>query len=50
MSFLTFPDFNSTDWAVDNVPANQLANMILMGEGSADYTVWVTTFTVGYRF
>ncbi len=45
-----YEDFNSTDWAVDNVPANQLANMILMGEGSADYTVWVTTFTVGYRF
>ena len=45
-----FEDFESTDWAVDNVPANQLANMILMGEGSPDYQVWVTSFTVGYRF
>lgn len=45
-----YEHFNSTDWAVDNVPANQLANMILLGESSPDYTVWVTTFTVGYRF
>ena len=45
-----YENFESTDWAVDNVPVNQLANMILMGEGSPDYNVWVTSFTVGYRF
>jgi MtrB/PioB family decaheme-associated outer membrane protein len=45
-----FEDFESTDWAVDNVPANQLANVILLGEGSPDYQVWVTSFSVGYRF
>jgi len=43
-------DFQSTDWAVDNVPANQLANVILLGESSPEYRVWVTSFTVGYRF
>jgi MtrB/PioB family decaheme-associated outer membrane protein len=43
-------DFESTDWAVDDVPANQLANVILLGEGSPDYRVWVTSFSVGYRF
>lgn len=45
-----YEQFRSTDWAVDNAPANQLANVITLGEGSPDYSVWVTTFTVGYRF
>lgn len=45
-----YEDFESTDWALDNAPANQLANVITLGEGSQDYAVWVTTFTVAYRF
>jgi MtrB/PioB family decaheme-associated outer membrane protein len=45
-----FEDFESTDWAVDGVPANQMANVITLGEGSPDYQVWVTSFSVGYRF
>ncbi|MFO1495394.1 MAG: MtrB/PioB family decaheme-associated outer membrane protein [Lysobacterales bacterium] len=47
---VAWEDYASTDWAVDNAPANQLANVITLGEGSPDYNVVVTTFTVGYRF
>jgi MtrB/PioB family decaheme-associated outer membrane protein len=45
-----YEEFDSTDWAVDNAPPNQLANVITMGGSSPDYSVWVTTFSVGYRF
>lgn len=45
-----YEQFESTDWAVDNAPPNQLANVITMGGSSPDYDVWVTTFSVGYRF
>lgn len=45
-----YEDYASSDWALDNAPANQLANVITLGEGSQDYTVWVTSFTLGYRF
>lgn len=47
---VAYEDYESTDWAIDNVPANQLANVILLGESSPDYSVMVTTFTVAYRF
>ncbi len=45
-----YEQFDSTDWAVDNAPPNQMANVISMGGSSPDYDVWVTTFSVGYRF
>ena len=45
-----YEQFESTDWAVDNAPPNQMANVISMGGSSPDYEVWVTTFSVGYRF
>lgn len=45
-----YEDYASNDWAVDNAPANQLANVITLGNGSPDYEVWVTSFTVAYRF
>lgn len=47
---VAYEEFDSTDWAVDNAPPNQLANVITMGGSSPDYDVWVTTFSVGYRF
>ena len=45
-----YEQYESTDWAVDNAPPNQMANVISMGGSSPDYEVWVTTFSVGYRF
>ncbi|MCP5474814.1 MAG: MtrB/PioB family decaheme-associated outer membrane protein [Rhodanobacteraceae bacterium] len=45
-----YEDYAESDWAVDGVPPNQLANVITLGESSPDYSVWVTTFSVAYRF
>lgn len=45
-----YEDYASTDWAVDNVPANQLANVITLGEDSPDYNVWVASLSFVYRF
>ncbi|MFN9737981.1 MAG: MtrB/PioB family decaheme-associated outer membrane protein [Pseudomonadota bacterium] len=45
-----YEDYATTDWAVDNVPANQLANVILLGEDSPDYNVWVASLAFVYRF
>lgn len=42
--------FHSTDWALDGVDPDTLANVILLGEDSADYTVHVVTLAVRYRF
>jgi hypothetical protein len=42
--------FRSTDWAVDNVDPNTLANVITLGEDSPDYTVHVLTMSFVYRF
>ncbi len=42
--------FRSTDWAVDNVDPNTLANVITLGEDSPDYTVHVFTVSFVYRF
>lgn len=43
-------DYASADWALDGVPANQLANVILLGEDTPDYSLWVASFSVVYRF
>lgn len=45
-----YEDYASTDWAVDGVPANQLANVITLGEDSPDYNVWVASLSFVYRF
>jgi MtrB/PioB family decaheme-associated outer membrane protein len=45
-----YEDYASTDWAVDGVPANQLANVITLGEDSPDYSVWVASLSFVYRF
>jgi MtrB/PioB family decaheme-associated outer membrane protein len=45
-----YEDYAESDWAVDGVAPNQLANVITLGESSPDYSVWVTTFSVAYRF
>jgi MtrB/PioB family decaheme-associated outer membrane protein len=45
-----YEDYESTDWAVDGVPANQLANVITLGEDSPDYNVWVASASFVYRF
>jgi MtrB/PioB family decaheme-associated outer membrane protein len=42
--------FRSTDFALDTVEANQLANVILLGEESPDYDVNVVTLSLLYRF
>jgi len=42
--------FRSTDWAVDNVDPNTLANVITLGEDSPDYTVHALTISFVYRF
>lgn len=42
--------YDSTDWALDGVEANQLANVILFGEESPDYNVHVVTFSVIVNF
>lgn len=43
-------DYESSDWALDGVAANQLANVILLGESSPDYRVHVTALSLVYRF
>lgn len=42
--------FRSTDFALDGVEANQLANVILLGETSPNYEVNVITASLTYRF
>ncbi len=42
--------FRSTSFTVDGVEANQLANVILLGEDSPDYEVNVVTASFVYRF
>jgi MtrB/PioB family decaheme-associated outer membrane protein len=42
--------YRSTDWALDGVAANQLANVILMAEESPDYRAHVITLSLLYRF
>ncbi len=45
-----YEDYASSDWSVDGVPANQLANVITLGESSPDYNVWVASVSFVYRF
>jgi MtrB/PioB family decaheme-associated outer membrane protein len=47
---VAYEDYSSSDWAVDGVAPNQLANVVTLGESSPDYKVWVTSFSVAYRF
>lgn len=42
--------YRSTDWALDGVAADQLANVILMAEDSPDYRVHVVSMSLIYRF
>jgi MtrB/PioB family decaheme-associated outer membrane protein len=42
--------FHSSNFTLDDVAANQLANVILLGEGSPDYEVNVVTLSFVYRF
>ena len=42
--------YHSTDWSVDGVEPNQLANVILLGETSPDYKVHVVSLSLIYRF
>lgn len=43
-------NYESSDWALDNVEPNTLANVITLGEDSPDYTVHVLTLSLAYRF
>ncbi len=45
-----FEKFRSTDWAVDDVAPNTLANVITLGEDSPDYRVHVVMVSLAYRF
>ena len=42
--------YRSTDWAVDGIEANTLANVILLGENSPNYRENVVALSVLYRF
>jgi MtrB/PioB family decaheme-associated outer membrane protein len=42
--------YRSTDFVLDGVEANQLANVILLGEESPNYSVNVVTMSLMYRF
>ncbi|MBB5014801.1 MtrB/PioB family decaheme-associated outer membrane protein [Rehaibacterium terrae] len=42
--------YRSTDWALDGVAANQLANVILLAEDSPDYRAHVVAVSLVYRF
>jgi len=42
--------YHSSDWALDGIAPNTLANVILLGEDSPDYNVQVVTFSMIYRF
>lgn len=42
--------YRSTDWALDGVAANQLANVILLAEESPDYRAHVIELSLAYRF
>lgn len=42
--------YHSTDWAVDGIVPNTLANVILLGESSPDYKVHVVSLSVIHRF
>ncbi len=42
--------FSSNDWALDDVPVDQLANVILPGQASPDYNVHVISAAINYRF
>ncbi len=43
-------DYESTDWAIDGIEANQLANIILLGEDSPDYRVNVVSVSFAFSF
>jgi MtrB/PioB family decaheme-associated outer membrane protein len=45
-----YEDYSANDWAIDGVPANQLANVITLGDVSPDYNVWVGSLSFVYRF
>lgn len=42
--------YHSSDWAVDGIAPNQLANVILLGEDSPDYNVYVVSLSATFRF
>lgn len=42
--------YRSRDWSVDGIAPNTLANVILLGEDSPDYNVYVFSFSAIYRF
>ncbi len=45
-----FERYDSTDFALDGIEANQLANVILFGEQSPDYRVNVFTLSFNFSF
>lgn len=42
--------FRSSDWALDGIAPNTLANVILLGEDSPDYGVQFVSLSMVYRF
>ena len=40
----------SSDWALDGVAPDTLANVLLLGEGAANYDLWLITGSWTYRF
>jgi len=45
-----YESYRSNDWALDGIAPNTLANVILLGETSPDYNVYVVSLSLIYRF
>jgi len=43
-------ELSSSDWALDGVEPDTLANVLLLGESAANYDVWLITGSWTYRF
>ncbi len=45
-----YEQYDSEDWALDDVDPDTLANVLTLGESSPDYDVHVVTLSLEYRF
>lgn len=43
-------DLSTSDWALDGVEPDTLANVLLLGEDSPDYDLWLVSASWSYRF
>ena len=43
-------DLSTSDWALDGVEPDTLANVLLLGEDSPQYDLWLISASWSYRF